>query len=178
MSYECRARGKFRLDGISPLVGDDVEIETDGNKGTLVKVYPRRNHFIRPAVANVDVLIIMASGVIPVTDPFLIDRVAAIAERAGCDVLICINKTDWTRATSCLTSTARPATGSSAPAPRPARARMSCWPISRVRPAPLPATPVWANQYLNAIAPEFGLEVGDVSEKLAAATIPPPCGAV
>ena len=93
-SYECRARGKFRLDGLSPLVGDNVEIETDGVKGVLVSVYPRRNHFIRPAVANVDVLIIMASGVIPVTDPFLIDRVAAIAEHAGCDVLICINKTD------------------------------------------------------------------------------------
>ena len=93
-TYECHARGKLRLDGISPLVGDIVEIETDRDKGTIKSIYPRRNHFVRPAVANIDVLIILASGVNPVTDPFLIDRVAAIAERAGSDVLICINKTD------------------------------------------------------------------------------------
>lgn len=92
---ECRARGRFRKDGISPLVGDEVMIEESGNgKGTLVEILPRRNSFIRPAVANIDTLVIIASAVIPVTDPFLVDRIAAIAELKGCEPIICVNKSD------------------------------------------------------------------------------------
>ena len=83
-TVECRARGKFRLDGVSPLVGDRVEYELTGEKGFIKSIYPRRNLFIRPAVANVDYLIVMAANVNPITDPFLVDRVAVIAEHAGC----------------------------------------------------------------------------------------------
>lgn len=91
----CRARGKFRKDGISPLVGDRVEVRELGNgEGFVEKLLPRRNAFVRPAVANIDQLVIIASGAIPQTDPFLIDRVAAIAELKGCDVLILLNKCD------------------------------------------------------------------------------------
>ena len=89
----CRARGKFRKDGISPLVGDRVEVRELGNgEGFVEKLLPRRNAFVRPAVANIDQLVIIASGAIPQTDPFLIDRVAAIAELKGCEVLILLNK--------------------------------------------------------------------------------------
>ena len=92
---ECRARGKFRKDRISPLVGDEVMIEeTENGKGTLVEVLPRRNSFIRPSVANIDMLVIIASAVIPVTDPFLIDRIAAIAELKDCQPIVCVNKCD------------------------------------------------------------------------------------
>ena len=166
-SYECRARGKFRINGISPLVGDDVEIETDGNKGTLVKVYPRRNHFIRPAVANVDVLIVMAAGVIPVTDPFLIDRVAAIAERANCDVLICINKTDLDPGDKLFDIYAK--TGyrvirTSAETGEGSKELMDY--IRGKTCAFTGNSGVGKSSILNAIAPEFGLAVGDVSEKL------------
>ncbi len=91
----CRARGKFRKDGISPLVGDRVEVRELGNgEGFVEKLLPRRNAFVRPAVANIDQLVIIASGAIPQTDPFLIDRVAAIAELKGCEVLILLNKCD------------------------------------------------------------------------------------
>ena len=69
--YECRARGKFRLDGTSPLVGDGVSFALDGNgKGYIEKVYERKNFFIRPAVANIDVLVFIAANTNPVTDPF------------------------------------------------------------------------------------------------------------
>lgn len=79
----------------SPLVGDRVEISLDANgKGRVDKLLPRKNFFIRPAVANIDLLIAVASEVNPVTDPFLIDRVTAFAEHMGCEVLICINKCD------------------------------------------------------------------------------------
>ncbi|MBR2880536.1 MAG: ribosome small subunit-dependent GTPase A [Oscillospiraceae bacterium] len=91
----CRARGKFRLDGVSPLVGDHVEFDlTDEGKGFVTKIEERKNLFIRPAVANVDYLVLMCANVNPITDPFLVDRVAVIAEHAGCGCIICINKCD------------------------------------------------------------------------------------
>jgi len=93
-ALECRARGIFRKDGITPLVGDEVVYSRAGDRGVLEKILPRRSAFRRPAVANIDLLIAVASAVNPVTDPFLIDRVAAIALHAGCRVLVCINKTD------------------------------------------------------------------------------------
>ena len=92
---ECKARGKFRLDGTSPLVGDKVRCSLDSNgKGRIEQVAPRRNWFIRPAVANIDTLVFVAANTNPVTDPFLIDRVSVIAAEAGCELVICVNKTD------------------------------------------------------------------------------------
>ena len=91
----CRGRGKLRHAKVTPLVGDRVEFTplSDG-QGALEAVLPRKNQFHRPAVANIDQLVIIASQAIPVTDPFLIDRVAAIAEGNGCESVICINKCD------------------------------------------------------------------------------------
>ncbi|MCI2057175.1 MAG: ribosome small subunit-dependent GTPase A [Oscillibacter sp.] len=95
----CRARGKFRREGISPLVGDWVEVDAlDNGEGVLNAVEPRRNAFERPSVANIDQLVIIASEAIPQTDPFLIDRVAAIAELKHCGVIILLNKCDLDRA--------------------------------------------------------------------------------
>lgn len=92
---ECKARGRFRLDGTSPLVGDRVQCSLDSaGKGRIDHVEERRNYFIRPAVANVDALIFVAANTNPVTDPFLIDRVSVIAESASCELIVCLNKTD------------------------------------------------------------------------------------
>ena len=95
----CRARGKFRKDGVSPLVGDRVEVRELGNgEGFVERICPRKNAFARPAVANIDQLVIIGSGAIPKTDPFLIDRVAAIAALKGCEAIILLNKCDLDRA--------------------------------------------------------------------------------
>ena len=76
----CRARGKFRHRGETPLVGDRVAYTDLGDgTGALDAILPRRNAFQRPAVANIDTLVVIASGAAPVTDPFLIDRVVSIA---------------------------------------------------------------------------------------------------
>lgn len=92
---QCRARGKFRQSGMSPLVGDWVEVrETEPGCGMVWEIEPRRSAFDRPAVANVDQLVVVASAAIPVTDPFLIDRVAAIAALKNCGVVVCVNKCD------------------------------------------------------------------------------------
>ncbi len=92
---ECKARGKFRLDGTSPLVGDRVSCSIDANgKGRIDSVEERKNFFIRPAVANIDALVFVAANTNPVTDPFLVDRVSVIAEHSGCELIVCINKID------------------------------------------------------------------------------------
>ncbi len=91
---ECKARGKFRKEGISPLVGDRVRITECGGKGVLEEILPRRNSFVRPAVSNLDALVILCSNVIPVTEPFLIDRVTAIAGNQNVPVILCVNKVD------------------------------------------------------------------------------------
>lgn len=90
----CRARGILRKEHCAPLTGDSVEISVERGKGMVEKVLPRRNSFLRPAVANVDALVVFAANVNPVTEPFLIDRVAAIAGNQEVEVVICVNKCD------------------------------------------------------------------------------------
>ena len=90
----CRGRGSLRKNHQSPLTGDMVEISVERGKGMVEKILPRRNSFVRPAVANVDALVVFAANVNPVTEPFLIDRVAAIAGDQGVEVILCINKCD------------------------------------------------------------------------------------
>ncbi|MDF2839063.1 MAG: ribosome small subunit-dependent GTPase, partial [Evtepia sp.] len=93
----CRAPGKFRYQKISPLVGDKVELiqQPDGT-GMLDQILPRKNEFKRPAIANIDQMVIVASGANPVTQPFLIDQMCSIVEGRNCEPIICINKWDLT----------------------------------------------------------------------------------
>ena len=96
---ECKARGRFRKERITPLVGDWVELSVEHGKGMLEQILPRSNSFVRPAVANLDLLVLLVSEVIPVTEPFLIDRVTAIAGNQNVPVVICVNKNDLTAET-------------------------------------------------------------------------------
>ena len=90
----CRARGSLRRLGESPLTGDLVEISVEKGKGMVEKILPRQNQFVRPAVSNVDALVVFAANTNPVTEPFLIDRVAAIAGDQEVEVILCVNKCD------------------------------------------------------------------------------------
>ena len=166
--YECRARGKFRLDGTSPLVGDRVSFAISGNgKGYIEKVHERKNFFIRPAVANIDVLVFIAANTNPVTDPFLIDRVSVITEEAGCKLIVCINKTDIDTAdelydiySSSGFDTFRVSAfdGGGINELKSALKGKIC--------AFMGNSGVGKSSILNAIVPELKLEVGEVSEKL------------
>lgn len=91
---ECKARGRFRKEGVTPLVGDHVEISVENGKGMLETICTRSNSFVRPAVANLDMLVLLVSEAIPVTEPFLIDRITAIAGDQNVPVVICVNKSD------------------------------------------------------------------------------------
>ena len=90
----CRARGSLRRTGDTPLTGDMVEITVEHGKGMVEKILPRRNSFVRPAVANIEALAVFAANVNPVTEPFLIDRVAAIAGDQEVPVILVVNKCD------------------------------------------------------------------------------------
>lgn len=97
--FTCRGRGHLRHGADCPLTGDMVSISVERGKGMIESVLPRKNAFVRPAVANLDLLVVFASNVNPVTEPFLIDRVAAIAGEQGVEVCICVNKCDLDRGT-------------------------------------------------------------------------------
>ncbi len=92
---QCRARGRFRRAGLTPLVGDRVRIalNPDGT-GAVDEILPRKNAFGRPAVANVDSLVMLLSAALPVTDPYLADRVTVRCEKNRCGVMLVINKCD------------------------------------------------------------------------------------
>ncbi len=93
--WTCRARGKHRYSRLTPLVGDQVRFTPlENHSGALDEILPRKNEFYRPAVANIDLLVVVASQAVPTTDPFLIDRVTSIAASRGCETLICVNKCD------------------------------------------------------------------------------------
>ncbi len=166
--YECRARGKFRLDGTSPLVGDKVSFNIDSNnKGYIEAVSGRKNFFIRPAVANIDALVFIAANTNPVTDPFLIDRVSVIAEEADCELIVCINKTDidnadelWNIYSSAGFTTLRTSaeTGEGIEELKDALKGKIC--------AFTGNSGVGKSSILNALMPGLNLEVGIVSEKL------------
>ena len=92
---ECKARGKFRNKSQSPLVGDRVEITpTDGGKATVDKILPRKNSLIRPPLANLDLLFIIASVSDPQPNLFFIDKLSAYAEYNGVEPIIVANKPD------------------------------------------------------------------------------------
>ena len=92
---QCRAKGRFRKEGLTPLVGDRVNIEDSaGGTGTVAEILPRKNAFSRPAMANIDYLVMVVSAAIPVTDPWLIDRITVKCEKEGCGVLLAVNKCD------------------------------------------------------------------------------------
>jgi len=93
--YECRAKGKFRNLNETPLPGDTVDImAAAGVTGRVESIHPRKNFFIRPAVANVDRVYIVASVIEPAPNALVMDRLAAIAEFKGVEPIFVFNKSD------------------------------------------------------------------------------------
>ena len=164
----CRGRGKLRHEKISPLVGDRVRFTPMGDgSGALDEILPRTNEFYRPAVANVDQLVIIASEAIPVTDPFLIDRVAAIAAGRNCKSVICINKCDLAsgeKLAEIYSSAGFPTIRVSAETGEGIDALREMI-VSKVS-AFTGNSGVGKSSILNALDPDMVLATGDVSEKL------------
>ena len=92
---QCRARGSIKNEGITPCVGDQVDYEIlDDGDGIVEKIYPRKNHFIRPPVSNIDLMAIVTTASTPKPVPYVIDKFLVMAERSGAEIIICVNKAD------------------------------------------------------------------------------------
>lgn len=89
---ECRARGIFRKRGITPVAGDQVELNADANM--IDEILPRKNVFVRPPVANLDVLFIVASTTQPVPSTLVLDKLAASALYQNVQPVLVVTKTD------------------------------------------------------------------------------------
>ena len=163
----CRGRGSLRKNRQTPLTGDMVEITVEKGKGMVEKILPRRNCFVRPAVANVDALVVFAANVNPITEPFLIDRVAAIAGDQGVEVILCVNKCDLDPAVDLMRIyqnagfTVIRASAQTGEGVDDLRAR-----IQGKLTAFTGNTGVGKSSMLNRLCPELQLATGEVSEKL------------
>lgn len=161
---ECRARGRFRVEGVTPMVGDYVEIR--GN--AVDRVLPRKNALVRPAVANVDQLIVVLAASHPEPDFLLADKLLISALTLGIRPLIVLNKLDersssvydacvrdYNAAFPLLTISCRTGEGLDALKPHLAD-RVSCL---------AGQSAVGKSSLLNALLPALGLPVGDLSKK-------------
>ena len=95
--YECKAKGVFRKEKIKPLVGDNVEIEVlneDPKEGNIVRILPRKNELIRPAVANIDQALVVFAVAKPDPHFNLLDRFLVMMEMKELPVVLCFNKSD------------------------------------------------------------------------------------
>lgn len=88
--HECKARGIFRKEKIKPMIGDRVDFEN----GAITRIHPRKTMLIRPAAANVDMMMLVVAATSPEPNLFLLDKMLITAEQAGIEVVLCINKSD------------------------------------------------------------------------------------
>ena len=165
---ECKARGLFRLDGSTPLVGDHVGfVPTEQGRGYLTVVYPRKNSFVRPPIANIDKMMIVASAAIPVTDPYLIDRMTAIAQKSGCEPVICINKCDLDPAKQLYTIYRNAGFKTLRISAETGEGLLELQDVIRGASCAFTGNSgVGKSSILNMIEPEFRILVGDISKKL------------
>ena len=163
----CQARGILRKEGMTPLTGDMVRVTVQRGKGMIQQVLPRKNSFIRPAVANVDALLIFAANVNPVTEPFMIDRVTAIAGNKGVESILCVNKTDLDEAEELCGIYSRAGFRVIATS---AQTGAGIGELRRALQGKLTAftgnSGVGKSSVLNRLCPELRLPTGEVSEKL------------
>ena len=166
--YTCRTRGAFRRQGLVPVAGDRVtfSLREDG-EGTVESVLPRKNCLVRPPVANLDLLVMVASVREPQTNTLVLDKMIAIAEKQGICPMVVISKTDLADPSE-LEMTYR-------------KAGLECFAVSVKRPETLEPlrqrlaghvsvfsgnSGVGKSSILNALEPGLLLETGDISRKL------------
>ena len=95
---ECKPRGIFRKQKITPVAGDDVTLETENGAAVIAEIAPRKNVFVRPPMANLDVLFLVASTTQPTPSTLVLDKLAAIAVDKGVQPVIVCTKGDLAEA--------------------------------------------------------------------------------
>ncbi len=87
---ECHAKGVFRKEGITPLVGDQVEVEN----GVVSRILPRKNQILRPPAANIDRAVLVVSSAKPQPNTLILDKLIAVCESKGIEPVLVFTKTD------------------------------------------------------------------------------------
>ena len=95
---ECKPRGIFRKQKITPVAGDEVTLETENGASVIAQIAPRKNVFVRPPVANLDVLFLVASTTQPTPSTLVLDKLSAIAVDKGVQPVIVCTKSDLAEA--------------------------------------------------------------------------------
>lgn len=166
---QCRARGIFRKNAMSPCVGDivDVYISKEDNTGSVDKIYPRKNHLIRPPLANIECMLMVVSTTDPQPNFVTIDKLLAILEHKEIPVIIVLTKTDFADAQAVKSIYQKSGytvfevnnlTGEGSEQVLDAMQGKLC--------AFFGNSGVGKSSLINAIAPHFNLEIADTSKKL------------
>ncbi len=90
----CKPRGRFKQGTVNLMAGDRVHVQLDGQMGVIEKILSRKTELYRPAIANVEQVIIVAAVKKPELNPFFLDRMLVLAEANRLEALICLNKMD------------------------------------------------------------------------------------
>lgn len=164
----CSARGRLRHEGVKPVVGDRAEIALlEDGSGRLDRVLERKNLFARPAVANIDCLIVVACAAPPVSDLFTVDKLTAAAVLNNVQPLVCVNKIDMAppdeiarvyRLAGIPVFAVSAATGQGLDGLLDAVKGRAC--------AFAGASGVGKSSLINALCPALGLRTGDLSDRL------------
>ena len=166
--YECKARGIFRKKDVTPLVGDWVQIllSEDGT-GTISEIMPRKNQLIRPPIANLDQLFLVVSICDPAPSTLVSDKMIAAAEDQGIEPVLVVSKTDL------LDAGWLQEIYEKAGIPFYALSSVTGEGIDKIRPllkgkitAFTGNTGAGKSSLLHRMDPSFGLETGEISQKL------------
>lgn len=167
--YECRARGNFRKDGLTPVAGDRVVVTVNPEEktGVVQQILPRRNCLVRPPVANVDQLAVVASIAEPEPHPLLLDKLIAIAEDNGIAPLLVITKSDLQN-TAPLAETYEKVglPVFTVTVTQPETAQKLCGQLAGRVTALAGNSGVGKSSLLNAIEPSWQRATGEISQKL------------
>lgn len=181
-TYECKAKGAFRNQGVKPAVGDDVEIQIlDKEKclGNITEIYPRKNKLLRPMVANVDQAMLVFALADPTPNFNLVDRFLIMMDRQDVETILILNKSDLVseeeanRIKSIYEACGYQVYITIASAKKDSDRELSEQSVKQIRELVLGKTTVLAgpsgvgkSSLLNALSPEVEVKTGEISEKI------------
>lgn len=167
-TYECKARGSFRKNGSSPVVGDNVVISVpDDGFAAIEEILPRRNKLKRPALANIDMLVIVCSTVDPLPNYTVIDKMTALAVDNDMTPVIAVSKNDLKSGAELVEIYSKAGFEVFACSPE---SKQEISKLKKLLTGKISAftgnSGVGKSTLLNSLFPRLSLETGDISKKL------------